>query len=989
MTMGSRPTEKLVEDVALVHFSEVRIPARRGAELDEAGERDSSGDLFLQHRLLAAVRRLNPDLPQDAHDQVLRRLRHSPFPSLAQSNRWFHTLLTEGMLVEDHHGSGGGTRARLVDFERPTNNDFLVVRQLVGTGTSGKLIRPDLTVFVNGMPLAIVELKNPADSATRLGDAIEQLGRYTAMAPNLFVSNLLLVASDGLLTRVGSIAAESSHFTAWRPAAGGAPTLEALIHGLFEPSLLVDYLRSCVIFDESARGEITKRIAGYQQFRAVRNTRERVLARVKAPLGDGDGRGGVVWHTQGSGKSLTMLMLAGALLREPGLENPTIVMVTDRKDLDDQLYGIFASGRELLGQEVTRAESREHLRALLDRGAGDVVFITIPTFAGAHGVISERANVVVMADEANRGQYGFVEGGAGWMRAALPNATFVGFTGTPIERDDRTTTQVFGEYSDVYDMHQAVEDGATTPLYYESQIITPAGDEQGAASVGAPERLSRLAEFVVEHWEKRREAMEGKAMVVTMSRDIAARLYEAISILRPEWHDPADERGAMKVVISGSTDDAEPVRSHVRSTAARRRLAERFKRPDDDFRLVIVCEMWLAGFDCPPLHTMYLDKPLRGHSLMQAIARVNRVFGDKPGGLIVDSLGLADPLADALAMYPDAGGAESDVQELQGAAVPAMQEACEKLQAFFHGTGYESALGAEPQEVPSVYLTAIDHVFAQPDGWHRLQAMVKELSAAFALVVPRPETDAIAEQVVFFQRITVMIRKRLADDSEGGGGALQRDVDLAVRQVVGDARDAGEVIDLFAAAGLDKAPIDVFSDEFLQRVAALEQQNLALETLRKLLDDQIRITERTNIVQSRKFREALQDTMLRYSTRAISTAEGITTLIELAQRLREVERHGEALGLNAEETALYDVLAENGSAVELMANDTLCLMARELNEVVKSMPRLDWTERESVRAGLRRSVRRLLARYGYPLELAEGATHLVLRQAELSTVTVG
>ena len=663
--------------------------------------------------------------------------------------------------------------------------------------------------------------------------------------------------------------------------------------------------------------------------------------------------------------------------------------------------------------------SRDHLKELLDRAAGGVVFATIQKFAEAHGVISERSNVVVMADEAHRSQYGFVEGGARWMREALPNATFVGFTGTPLERDDRNTTHVFGEYADVYDIRQAVEDGATRPLYYESRIIKLTVDDAGAAAaeaeleqtaradasgdtiadeirvplealVGAQERIERLAAFIVEHWEKRRAAMEGKAMVVTMSRDIAARLYEAIRVLRPAWHDANDERGAMKVVVTGTNDELEPLKSHVRTKAARKRLAERFKNPGDDLRLVIVCDMWLTGFDCPPAHTMYLDKPLAGHNLMQAIARVNRVYGDKPGGLIVDSLGLADELADALATYTQAGGTGEAVRNVQGEAVPAMQAAFEKLRGFFHGCAYEQALDAAPTDVLPVYLRAIDHVFGQDDGLKRLRTLVKELSAAFALAVPRAETEAIAPHLAFFQRVVAMIRKRLADDADGGAGhARQRDIDAAVRQVIGGAVDADEVIDLFAVAGLSEARLDILSDEFLGRVAALEQKNLALETLRKLLNDQIRVTERTNLVQSKKFREALEDAMLRYTNKAITTAEMIARLIDLAKHLRDAQKHGEELGLNSEETAFYDALAESESARAVMQSDTLRLMARELTEMVKNMPKLDWTQRESVRASLRRNVRRLLAKYGYPPDLAEGATQLVLRQAELSTENSG
>lgn len=1016
----SSPTERLVEDVASAHFGALGVSTKRGVDIDDAGERSGPGQFILQGRLGAALYRLNPGLPHEEVEQVVRTLSHPPHPTLSQNNRWFHALLTDGVEVEYRDPATGetrGGRARIISFEDPTKNELLAVRQLTVVGASGKLIRPDLTVFLNGLPIVVIELKDPIDTEADLGVAIDQLGRYMGSAPEFFVPNLALVASDGMLTRVGSITSARGRFMPWRLAEGGKPTLEALIRGLFEPSTLLDYLKTCVVFEENERGEIAKKIAGYHQFRAVQRTRASVLDRLKPPAGRGDGRGGVIWHTQGSGKSLTMLMLAGSLIGERRMANPTIVMVTDRNDLDDQLFDTFAAGRSLLRQDPIRAASRDHLRTLLDHAAGGVVFTTIQKFTEAHGVLSRRANIVVMADEAHRSQYGFVDGGARWMREALPNATFVGFTGTPLERDDKNTIHVFGEYADVYDIRQAVEDGATKPLFYESRTVKLSVDDAGAAAaeeelerataadasgeevadhiriplealVGARERIDRLAAFIVEHWEKRRAAMEGKALVVTMSREIAARLYEAIKALRPEWHDPDDEQGQMKVVVTGGQDDREPLRSHVRTKAGRQRLAERFKNPDDDLRMMIVCDMWLTGFDCPPAHTMYLDKPLAGHNLMQAIARVNRVYGEKPGGLIVDLLGLADQLADALATYTRAGGTGEAVKQVRDEAVPAMLGAFEKLQSFFYGCDYQPALYAEPQQVLSVYLRAVDHVFAQEDGWKRLRTLVKELSSAFALAVPRPETEEVVNHLAFFQRVAAMIRKRLADGSGGGYGGRQRDVDAAVRQVIGGAVDADEVIDLFAAAGLNEARLDILSDEFLSRVAALEQKNLALETLRKLLTDEIRVTERTNIVQSKRFRQALEDAMIRYTSKAITAAEMINHLLDLAKELREAQRHGEALGLSVEETAFYDALAENGSAKEVMKSDTLRLMARELAELVKKMPKLDWTQRESVRAGLRRSVRRLLAKYGYPPDLSEDAARLVLRQAELSTATL-
>lgn len=1026
-------TESIVEDTAIAQLGHACL---RGADLDDAGGRAIASGTILPARVLLTLHKLNPHLPDATIAAIATALSRPPHPTLIENNRWFHGLLTDGVPVEYKDATTGetrGGRARLLDFDSPGNNHFLVVRQLTVAGANGKTIRPDLVLYVNGLPLVVIELKDPANAAATLDVAIDQLGRYKTIAPDLFVPNLLLVASDGLLTRVGSITSGRQRFMPWRPERGGEPTLEALIRELLNPAALLDYLRSCVAFEEDERGNIVKKVAGYHQFRAVRKARasviaaqtltaEEVVQKTKAGVEYHGRPGGVIWHTQGSGKSLTMLMLAGTLVRAAEMANPTVVIVTDRNDLDDQLFDTFAMGRALLRQEPVQADSREHLRQLLDRASGGVVFTTIHKFTEAHGTISERANVVVMADEAHRSQYGFVDGGARWMREALPNATFVGFTGTPLTAGDRVTRHVFGDYADVYDIRQSVADGATVPIYYEPRIVKLTIDEAGAEAAekkiaeyatrdedgretpediripleelyGASERLERVAQFVVEHWEERRAAMEGKAMIVTMSRDIAARLYAEIAKLRPAWHDEDDAKGAMKVIMTGGPDDPEHMARHVRSKAGRKALADRFKDPADDFRLAIVVDMWLTGFDVPSAHTMYLDKPLAGHNLMQAIARVNRVYGEKPGGLIVDLIGLADPLADALATYANAtGDADKPVKELQDEAIPAMRSAFEQLRAFFHGCDYAAALEAEPENVLRVYLGAIDHVLdvkhnvGEETGWQRFRGMVKRLTTAFALAAPREETREIAPHLAFFQRVAAMIRKRLGDEAgprPGAGGS--GDIDAAVRQVIGGAVNAGEVIDLFAAAGLDAARLDILSDEFLERVSALEQKNLALETLRKLLNDQIKISERTNLVQAQKFREALEKAMLGYTNKQITTAQMIAQLLELAKWVREAKRHGEELGLSGEETAFYDALAENGSAKEVMKSDTLRLMARKLAEMIKEMPKLDWTQRESVRADLRRKVRRLLAMYGYPPDLSEDATQLVLKQAELAT----
>jgi type I restriction enzyme R subunit len=1035
--------ESSLELSAIRWFQNVIYSAQLARDIDHGGERANLSCPFLEGRLATALHRLDPHLPHDEVERVIRKFRQPPNPTLVQNNRWFHEQLIAGAEVTYRDATTGemrGGRAKLVDFEDPAKNELLVVRQLSVADASGKTIRPDLTVFLNGIPIAVIELKDPSDPAADLGMAISQLQRYMDRAQDFFVPNALLVVSDGILTRVGSITSGLDRFMLWRPETGGQPTLEALIRGLFEPSRLLDYLRSCVVFEEDERGNIAKKVAGYHQFRAVRKARATVLGALKPPAGANAiadaGKGGVVWHTQGSGKSLTMLMLAGALVRESALANPTIVVVTDRNDLDNQLFDTFAVGHTLLRQAPVQAESRAHLQQLLDRAAGGVVFTTIQKFSEEHGEISSRANVVVMADEAHRSQYGLVQGDAKWMRDALPNATFVGFTGTPLDRDDRSTPRVFGSYADIYDVRQAVEDGATKPLFYESRIVKLTVDDAEADAaeaeleeatrasregteepedirvpleslVGAPDRVKAVAKFIVEHWEQRRAAMEGKAMIVTMSRDIGARLYEEIKVLRPDWHDPGDNRGAMKLIVTGSAEDPEPLRSHVRTAKARKDLATRFKNPEDDFRLAIVVEMWLTGFDVPCAHTMYLDKPLAGHNLMQAIARVNRVYGDKPGGLIVDMLGLADAFADALATYAQASGKDDEAfKKVQDEAVPAMQSGFEKLRTFLHGFDYAAALDADPREVLTLYVNAIDFVLGQRGengeqqpvqspsirenpGRQRLRKLVKELSAAFALAVPRPESDSIAPHLAFFQRLVAMIQKRLADESDPTSRGRRRDVDAAVRQVLATAVNAGEVIDLFQAAGLDSARLDILSEDFLQRVSALEQKNLALETLRKLLNDQVRIVERKNLVVSKKFREALEDAMIRYTNKQISTAEMISKLLDLARWVRDAQHRGEELGMTDEETAFYDALAENGSAKEVMKSDKLRLMARELSEMVKQMPKLDWSRRESVRADLRRRVRRLLAMYGYPPDLSEDATQLVLKQAALSTENGG
>ena len=1014
----SSPTEQLVEDVAAVYFGAIGATIKRGVEIDDAGERGDAAEVVLKGRLGAALHRLNPELPHDAIEEVARILSRPPHPTLIQNNRWFHAQLTDGVEIEYRDAKSGetrGGRARLVDFEHPAANELLVLRQLSVAGASGKIIRPDLTVLLNGLPVAVIELKDPADTQAELGVAIDQLDRYMQTAPDLFVPNLILAVSDGMLTRVGSITSGRSRFMPWRPLnedGGGAPTMEALIRGLFEPRVLVDYLRTCVTFEENERGEIARKIAGYHQFRAVRKARASVLASLKPPSGTGDGRGGVIWHTQGSGKSLTMLMLAGALIREPRLTNPTVVMITDRNDLDDQLFDTFAAGRGLLRQVPVQAESREQLKALLDRAAGGVVFTTIQKFmpeeqGDRHPVLSDRRNIVVIADEAHRSQYDFIDGFARHMRDALPNAAFIGFTGTPIEVTDRNTRAVFGDYISVYDIQNAVLDKATVPIYYESRLarldldererptIDPEFEEategeevdrkerlktkwaQMEAIVGAEKRIHLVAADIVQHFEQRLDAMDGKAMIVCMSRRICVDLYRELTALRPAWGAEADEAGTLKIVMTGSATDPVDWQVHIRNKPRREALAKRFRDPADPFRIAIVRDMWLTGFDAPSLHTMYVDKPMRGHGLMQAIARVNRVFRDKPGGLVVDYLGLAYELKQALSIYTQSGG-KGRTAINQDEAVAVMLEKYEVCCAILHGFDWSKWTSGTSAERLALLPAAQEHVLVQPEGKERFTKAVLELSQAFALAVPHPEALRIRDDVSFFQNVRAGLLKRAPGEPKP-----EEELDMAVRQIVSRAVAPEGVVDLFAAAGMKRPDISILSEEFLAEVSHLPQRNLAVELLRKLLSGQIYIRRQKNVVQARSFAEMLEQSIRRYQNRAIEAAQVIQELIELAREMREAGKRGDRLGLTDDELAFYDALETNDSAVKVLGDETLRGIARELVATVRANVTIDWTVRENVRAHLRVLVKRILRKHGYPPDKQEKATLTVLEQAEV------
>ena len=892
--------------------------------------------------------------------------------------------------------------------------------------------RPDVVLFLNGLSLGIIELKNPADEDATIWTAWQQLQTYQAELPALFSMNEMLVVSDGLAARIGALGAGREWFKPWRTITGESladinlTELQVLLGGVCQPDRFLALLRDFIVFDDDGSGKLVKKMAGYHQFHAVRVAVEETLRAAelerfarerghyesgRKPGGEpGDRRIGVVWHTQGSGKSLTMAFYSGTIVREPAMQNPTIVVLTDRNDLDDQLFTTFSRCQDLLRQHPVQAESRADLRSKLSVNVGGVVFTTIQKFfpeerGDTYLTLSERRNIVVIADEAHRSQYEFIDGYARHMRDALSNASFVGFTGTPIELEDANTRAVFGDYISIYDIQRSVEDGATLPIYYESRLakldldenekptINPdfedatEGEElerkerlktkwaQLEAVVGAPNRIQQIAQDIVDHFEQRLEALDGKAMVVCMSRRICVDLYDELTRLRPDWQDGDDARGAIKVVMTGSASDPPQWQQHVRNKARREALANRFRDANDSFRIVLVRDMWLTGFDAPSLHTMDLDKPMRGHGLMQAIARVNRVFKDKPGGLVVDYLGLANDLRQALATYTESGGTGPTAID-QKEAVAVMLEKHEVCCALFHGFDWSKWAAGAPAERLGLLPSAQDHILAQENGKDRCIAAVRELSQAFALAVPHAETFRIRDDVGFFQAVRAALSKRAA-----GEARPQEELDLAVRQIVSRAVASEGVLDIFAEAGLNQPDISVLSDEFLAEVQGMPQRNLAVELLQKLLKGEVNARHRRNVVQARSFAEMLEQTLRRYQDRAIEAAQVIEELIELARDMREASSRGEKLGLTDDELAFYDALETNDSAVQVLGDETLRAIARELVDTVRRNVTIDWTLRENVRAQLRVLVRRTLRKHGYPPDKQEKATLTVLEQA--------
>jgi type I restriction enzyme R subunit len=1032
--------ESTVESATLAWLSELGWQMKHGTEIAPEGlfaERQDYGQVVLEQRLRDALARLNRDLPPEALQDAFRKLVNPPGATLEQRNRALHRMLVDGVTVECRRpdGSIAGAQARVVDFDDPGNNDWLAVNQFTVV-ENRHTRRPDVVLFVNGLPLAVIELKNPADEQATIWTAYQQLQTYKQEIPSLFVYNEALVISDGLEARIGTLTADRDRFVPWRTITGEGiappeiPQLEVLVRGVFELRRFLQLLRDFIVFEDEGGGKLAKKMAGYHQFHAVNVAVEETLraAALQRRTGEemgryeaglrpggqpGDRRIGVIWHTQGAGKSLTMVFYAGRIIRHPAMENPTIVVLTDRNDLDGQLFGVFSRCRELLGQEPIQAESRAHLRELLqNRQAGGIIFTTIQKFlpeqkGDRYPQLSDRRNIVVIADEAHRSQYDFIDGFARHMRDALPNACFIGFTGTPLELDDRNTRAVFGDYISIYDIQRAVEDGATVPIYYESRLAKldlpeeekPRVDEafeevtEGEeverkerlktkwarleAVVGAEKRLRLIAQDIVSHFEKRLEALDGKAMVVCMSRRICVELYNEIVRLRPEWHHEDDDKGMIKVVMTGSASDPPEWQPHIRNKERREFLANRFRNPKDPFKIVIVRDMWLTGFDCPSLHTIYLDKPMRAHGLMQAIARVNRVFRDKPGGLVVDYLGVAHELKQALATYTESGGTGKTAID-QAEAVAVMKEKYEVCCNLFHGFDWSKWKTGSPEERLSLLPAAQEHILTQENGKERLLKAVTELSKAFALAVPHEEALAIRDDVAFFQAVRAALAKRAPAEERP-----EEELDHAIRQIISRAIAPEGVVDLFAAAGLKKPDISILSDEFLAEVRGMPQKNLAVELLRKLLEGEIKVRRRKNVVQARSFAEMLEQAIRRYQNRAVEAVQVIEELIALAKEMREADRRGELLGLSEEELAFYDALETNDSAVQVLGEPTLKQIARELVETVRRNVTIDWAERENVRAHLRRLVKRVLRKYGYPPDKQEKATQTVLEQAEV------
>lgn len=1003
---------------------------------EQETERQNLSDVVLRGRLKSAIDKLNPNIPVEAREQALREVLNLPSQNLIENNEAFHQMLTDGVGVEyQKNGDTVGDKVWLIDFENTLNNDLLVCNQFTVIENE-KTKRPDVVLLVNGLPIVVIELKNPADENATVQKAFTQLQNYKKAISSLFYYNGVLVASDGLDAKMGSLTAGWSRFMAWKTVDGEkedkstVPQIETLINGMFRPDVLLDLVKQFTVFEKTKKEdsqtgltsvETVKKIAAYHQYHAVKKA---VVSTKEASQEDGSRKAGVVWHTQGSGKSLSMVFYAGKIVLE--LDNPTIVVITDRNDLDDQLFDTFAGSKQLLRQEPIQANNRAHLKKLLKTAGGGIIFTTIQKFSPEEisenfELLSERKNIVVIADEAHRSQYGFgaktlIKNGeaftkygfAKYLRDALPNASFVGFTGTPIEKEDASTPAVFGNYIDVYDIEQAVEDGATVRIYYESRLakvhlkaeekekldaeveqITENEEStakekakakwtQLEAIVGHKERLEAVAEDVVKHFAIRQEAFEGKGMIVAMSRRIAVELYEEIVKIRPDWHDTDKKKGAIKVIMTSSSSDPESWQLHNTTKQERKELGERLKDPSDPLKLVIVRDMWLTGFDAPCLHTMYIDKPMRGHNLMQAIARVNRVYKDKPGGLIVDYIGIASDLKQALATYTESGGQGAPALD-QSEAIAAMMEKYEIVVQMFNGFDYKRYFSADTKEKMTIILEAQEHVLGLEDGKNRFTKQVGLLSKTFALSVPSLPAMDIKDELGFFQAV----KARLTKFEPTGSGKSDTEIETAIRQIVDRAVVVDGVIDIFDAAGIKKPDISILSDDFLEEIRDMKRKNLALELLKKILDDEIKTRTKKNFIQSKKLSDMLDAAIKKYQNNLLTAAQVIEELINIAKEIKASDERGEDLGLTEDEIAFYDALAINGSAKEVLGDDTLRELARILVQKVKANTAIDWTIKESVQAKLRVIVKRILRQYGYPPDKQKLATENILKQAEL------
>jgi type I restriction enzyme R subunit len=1055
-------TEDQLEQECLAWLADVGWQHRYGPDIapdGDAPERENHRQVLLLGRLRSAVAALNPAVPAAAREDAVRQVMDLGTPVLLAANRQFHRMLVGGVPVQyQHDGETRGDFVRLVDWANPARNDWLAVNQFSVTGPRHTR-RPDIVLFVNGLPLVLIELKNPADLNADVWNAFHQIQTYKAQVPDLFQTNEVLVVSDGSQALLGSLSADSERYMAWRTIDGVTVDplgkfheLQTLVRGALAPAYLLDYLRYFVLFEDD--GQLVKKIAGYHQFHAVRAAIGQVVAASRthseARL---RGKGGVVWHTQGSGKSITMTCFAARVMQEPAMENPTIVVITDRNDLDGQLFGVFSLAQDLLREQPVQANTRQELRALLsNRPSGGIVFATIQKFMpgedeDAFPLLSSRHNIVVMADEAHRTQYGFEAklktskapralttgdgqppahraefapnakyqvGYAQHLRDALPNATFVAFTGTPVSGEDRDTRAVFGDYISVYDMQQAKEDGATVAIYYESRLAKLglkadematiddevdelAEDEEESQQaklksrwaalekvVGAAPRVARVAADLVAHFEERNKAQTGKAMVVAMSREICVHLYDEITKLRPAWHSPDPEQGAVKIVMTGSASDKALLRPHIHSAQVKKRLEKRFKNPADPLRLVIVRDMWLTGFDAPCVHTLYVDKPMKGHNLMQAIARVNRVFKDKQGGLVVDYIGIANELKSALKEYTAAQGrGKPTVDAHEAYSVLAEKlDALRGMLAGANGTGFDYSDFLTGGYKPIA--GAADHVLGLSsaqgrDGKRRFADLALAMSKAFTLCCTLDEAKAVREEVAFFQAVRVLLTKR--DISAARKTDEERD--LAIRQIINSAVVSEEVVDIFDAVGLDKPNIGILDDAFLAEVRNLPERNLAIELLERLLEGEIKSRFAGNVVQNKKFSDLLSDVVQRYQNRSIEAAQVMEELVEMAKKFREAASRGEQLGLNEDEVRFYDALAHNESAVRELSDETLKKIAHELAENLRKNLTVDWSARESVQAKLRLMVKRILRKYKYPPDSQESAVELVLQQAKV------